>query len=444
MNNETPSKRYRTIVLLLLTLVYAFNFIDRQIIGILSPFIQKDLELTNTQLGMLKGIFFALFYTSIGIPIAWLADRYNRTNIVTISLAVWSGFTALTGMAGSFASIALARMGVGIGEAGGSPPSHSMISDLYPKEERSGALGVYSLGIPWGQGIAYALTGYLLGSQAVGFTWRELLISLGIAGVVFAVAARLIIREPQRGIQDTDTPELATKIPFKTALKTLLSIPSWWAMCMGITTASFVAYAVATWQVDYLLPFDGAMENPYGFQKMMYILGALNITLYAAGTLLGGKIVDKLAKGNLRYYGIIPAVTVLICLPLIIGAFWANSTFLHMAFGGVFLFFIGMYLAPSFAVAQTLAPINMRAMSTAIFFLILNLIALGGGPTLVGILTDIFEVNHTKVEAIRFSLTIVSSGFIISALCFLYAAKTLPKDWAEAQKRNESLKDQVR
>jgi len=127
-DNATPKgKSYRTIVLLLLTLIYAFNFIDRQIIGILSPFIQADLNLTNTQMGLLKGFLFAIFYTAIGIPIAWLADRYNRTNIVTLSLAVWSGFTALTGMASNFVQIAIARTGVGVGEAGGSPPSHSMI-----------------------------------------------------------------------------------------------------------------------------------------------------------------------------------------------------------------------------------------------------------------------------------------------------------------------------
>ena len=165
---ETTNKGYRSLVLILLTLVYTFNFVDRQIIGILSPFIQADLGLSNSQLGLLKGFLFALFYTVIGIPIAWLADRYNRVNIVSASLAVWSGFTALTGMAGSFLTIGLARMGVGIGEAGGSPPSHSIISDLYPKEERATALGIYAIGIPFGLGFAYFIAGYALG--AVSYT----------------------------------------------------------------------------------------------------------------------------------------------------------------------------------------------------------------------------------------------------------------------------------
>ena len=149
MTGQTkPTKSYRTFALILLTVVYGFNFIDRQIVGILAPFIQADLELDNTQLGLLIGLAFAVFYTVVAIPIAWLADRYNRVNILSIALATWSGFTALTGMATNFLQIGLARMGVGIGEAGGSPPSHSIISDMYPKEERASALGVYSMGIP--------------------------------------------------------------------------------------------------------------------------------------------------------------------------------------------------------------------------------------------------------------------------------------------------------
>ena len=439
MAAQRHSPGYRTLVLILLTLIYAFNFIDRQIIGILSPFIQEDLKLTNTQMGLLKGFLFAIFYTAIGIPIAWLADRYSRTNIVTISLAVWSGFTALTGMAGNFLQIAIARMGVGVGEAGGSPPSHSMISDMYPKEKRSTALGIYALGIPLGQGFAYFFTGIARGNPDVKFDWQQLLITLGVSGILLAILARIIIKEPVRGIQDVKDPaSTAVKPPFKTALKTLLSIPSWWAMCFGITAASFVAYAAATWQVDYLLPFDYSApeETRHGFKSMMFTLAALNLTAYAAGTYLGGKITDKLAKRSIRWYGIVPAFTILACLPLLLAAYWAPTVTMHMIFVGLFLFFIGMYLGPSFAIAQTLAPINMRAMSTAIFFLVLNLIALGGGPTTVGILTDIFEPEYGKIVAIRYSLGLVSLAFLLSVASFLYAAKRLPKDWTDAEARN--------
>jgi MFS family permease len=201
-DQNLPSKSYRTFALALLTVVYGFNFVDRQILGILAPFIQEDLGLTNTQLGVLSGFLFALFYTFVAIPIAWLADRYSRVNILSIALATWSGFTALTGLAGNFMQIGLARMGVGIGEAGGSPPSHSIISDMYPKEERAGALGVYSMGIPFGIMAAYFVTAWIIGpSQEEGTVvdWRKIFIFLGATGVALAVIVKLVLREPVRG-----------------------------------------------------------------------------------------------------------------------------------------------------------------------------------------------------------------------------------------------------
>lgn len=433
-----PSKGYRTLVLILLTLIYAFNFIDRQIIGILSPFIQADLGLSNSQMGLLKGFLFALFYTVVGIPIAWLADRYNRTNIVCISLAVWSGFTALTGMANSFLSIGLARMGVGIGEAGGSPPSHSIISDMYNKDERSGALAIYALGIPLGLGFAYFVAGYALGNPNSNFDWRNLLIILGVSGIALAIVTRIIVREPVRGAQENAKKD-AIEIPFGTALKALLSIPSWWAMCLGIALASFVGYAVSAWQIDYLLPFDGSQgEDAFGFQKMMYILALANMIFYGGGTFYGGALAQKLAGKSVSYYAIVPAISILICIPLVIAAFWVPTTLLHLICGAALLFFLGMYLGPSFAIAQTLAPINMRAMSTALFFLILNLIALGGGPTAVGFLADMFKEAHGQVHAIRLAITICTAALVLSAISFFIAAKTLPRDWAAAQARNEA------
>ena len=436
-STAAPSKQYRSLVLILLTIIYAFNFIDRQIIGILSPFIQADLGLSNSQLGLLKGFLFALFYTVVGLPIAWLADRYSRVNIVSIAVITWSGFTALTGMANSFLTIGLARMGVGVGEAGGSPPSHSIISDMYPKEERAGALAIYSLGIPLGLGFAYLMTGFLLGNPDNGMNWRTLLLILGVAGIVLGIVFRLIVREPKRGAQEKANDD-AIKIPFGEALKTLLSIPSWWAMAFGIAFASFFGYAVSTWQMDYLLPFDGGQDSPIGFKNMMYILAFSNCVIYGAGTYFGGWLTQKLAVKSVAYYGIVPAVSILICLPMGIAAFWVSSSLAHLVIGGSLLFFLGMYLGPSFAIAQTLAPINMRAMSTAIFFLVLNLIALGGGPTTVGFLADVFKEAHGQVHAIRLSITIVAAMLVVSSICFFVAARTLPKDWAEAQARNEA------
>ena len=188
---QSISNSRRSFVLALLTLVYGFNFVDRQIVGILAPYIQADLGISNTQLGLLIGLAFATFYTLVAIPIAWLADRYNRVNILSISLAMWSGFTALTGLATNFTQIALARAGVGIGEAGGSPPSHSIISDLYAKHERAGALGVYSMGIPFGIMAAYLITAMLMGQTNEEVDWRRIFIILGLLGVGLAVVLKL-------------------------------------------------------------------------------------------------------------------------------------------------------------------------------------------------------------------------------------------------------------
>ncbi|MEE9329426.1 MAG: MFS transporter, partial [Parvularculaceae bacterium] len=202
---QAPVKKgYRTYVLVLLTLVYAFNFVDRQIIGILSPFIKEDLGLDDAQLGFLKGLAFAIFYTIMGIPIAWLADRYNRVTIVSISLALWSLFTALSGKASNYTTLALARIGVGVGEAGGSPPSHSIISNLYAPEERSRALAIYALGIPIGIMLAYfASAGIIFGMvtgkiSAAASPWRMVMLAVGLPGIVLAVLLRLTVREPVR------------------------------------------------------------------------------------------------------------------------------------------------------------------------------------------------------------------------------------------------------
>ena len=211
---NTTTRNYRTFVLVLLTVVYGFNFIDRQIVGILAPFIQKDLDLSNTELGLLIGLAFATLYTTVAIPLAWLADRYNRVNILSIALATWSGFTALTGLATNFAQIAIARMGVGIGEAGGSPPSHSIISDMYSKEERAGALGVYSMGIPLGIMAAYFITAVLMGSSPEEVDWRRIFIFLGLTGIALAIVLRLVVREPVRGAMEFEEKVEIIQPPF--------------------------------------------------------------------------------------------------------------------------------------------------------------------------------------------------------------------------------------
>ncbi|MFT5574184.1 MAG: MFS family permease [Cryomorphaceae bacterium] len=431
-----PSKNYRSYVLVLLTIVYGFNFIDRQIVGILAPFIQEDLGLSNTQLGLLIGLAFAMFYTIIAIPIAWLADRYSRVNILSIALATWSGFTALTGLATNFMQIGLARMGVGVGEAGGSPPSHSIISDLYPKEERAGALGVYSMGIPLGIMAAYFATASLMGSAGEAVDWRRIFVFLGLTGVVLALVVKLTLREPKRGAMEFDNHADIVQPPFSESIRTLLKIPAWWAMCFGIAFGSFVSYAFSAFQTKYLILLDPTFD----FKTLVIVLGVINGTTYAGGAFFGAKLADIWGAKNIRAYGWLPAIAIAICLPLAIGGFWVDSVWAHLGFTTFLLFFLGIYLGPSFAIAQTLAPINMRAMSTALFFFILNMVALGGGPTFSGWLIDVFrEAGNGDLTAMRYAMSVTCAMFIPSIISFIVVSKVLPKDWAAAEQRNLDL-----
>jgi MFS family permease len=434
-NQNKHSNGYRNFVLVLLTLVYGFNFIDRQIVGILAPFIQKDLGLTNTEMGLLTGLLFAALYTVVAIPIAWLADRYSRVNILTIALATWSGFTALFGLAGNFFQIGLARMGVGIGEAGGSPASHSIISDLYAKEERAGALGIYSMGIPLGIMAAYFVTASLVGPSGEDVNWRRIFVILGLTGIALAVIVRLVLREPVRGAMEFGNNVDVAQPPFFESLISLLKIPSWWWMCFGIALGSFVSYSFSAWQTKYLLLLD----PDFNFQNLLLILGVINGTTYAGGTFLGARLADSWGAKNIRAYGWLPAIAISLCLPIGIVSFWVPSVESHLILTTVFLLFMGMYLGPSFAIAQTLAPINQRAMSTALFFFILNLIALGGGPTITGWMIDLFKDTSADLESTRYALTVTCLVFVPSILSFLVVARKIPKDWASAEERNLKL-----
>ena len=433
--NHQPTKGYRTFVLILLTIVYGFNFIDRQIVGILAPFIQADLNLTNTELGLLIGLAFAVFYTTVAIPIAWLADRYNRVNILSIALATWSGFTALTGLATNFVQIGLARMGVGIGEAGGSPPSHSIISDMYPKEERASALGVYAMGIPIGIMAAYFVTAALIGASSEDVNWREIFVFLGVTGILLAVVVKFAIREPVRGAMEFGDHREIVKPPFLQSLKTLLRIPAWWAMCFGIAFGSFVSYSKSAFHTKYLVTLDPSFD----FQTLVIILGFINGITYAGGAFFGARLADRWGKIDIRAYGWLPAISIALCLPIGIAAWWSTSVEINLIFTSFFLIFMGIYLGPSFAIAQTLAPIHMRAMSTALFFFILNMIGLGLGPSISGWMIDIFKASNGEVESIRYAMTVTSLIFIPSIISFLVVARKLPQDWATAEKTNREL-----
>jgi len=389
------SAGYRRYVLVLLTAVYTFNFIDRQIMGILAPAISKDLGLGDGQLGILMGFAFAVLYTTLGIPIARMADRANRVVVLAISLACWSGFTAISGFAQNFTQLALARVGVGIGEAGGSPPAHSLLSDLYPKEQRAGALAIYALGIPIGITMAYLCGGYVV----THFSWRTTFFVVGLPGVALAILLKLTVREPKRGAVETShrndafaglkvehpetlmerffwamTRPLGARWGASTfseltvlwrAAKHLLSIPSYLNVVIGLTAGSFASYAVGSWIVVFF-----ARNHPgLSTYEVLVALGLINGTAYVLGVFFGGRLVDQQARRHRSAYGWIPAIALTLNIPCFLGAMWASDPTISLILWWPAHLLLGFYLGPCFAMVQTLAPVSIRALSTAIFFL---------------------------------------------------------------------------
>ncbi|MEO1706656.1 MAG: MFS transporter [Pseudomonadota bacterium] len=445
-----PTSAYRYLVLFLLTGVYTFNFLDRQIMGILAPAIQAEFALSDSQLGFLSGIAFAILYTTLGIPIARLADRHNRVTIIAVSLAVWSGFTALCGLAANFWQLAAARIGVGIGEAGGTPPAHALISDYFPKEARAGALAIYSMGIPIGITIAYLGGGWIVQN----FDWRTAFLGLGIPGVLLAVILRLIVREPERGLSDRIA---ATKkgepLPAKPttpdgalfeigalwrAAGQLLRIPTYANMLTAQTAVSFASYATSAFTVLFFLRSHPDFDKlaVYGW------LGVINGTAYVAGVFAGGRFVDKFAAKDKTAYGSVPAWAMILYIPFFIGAIWVGSPVWCLILLWPVHFLVGIHLGPGFALAQTLAPVHMRALSTAIYFFVLNLIALGLGPSITGVLSDLFAgmPNVTADIGLRLAMTTTLVPVIIGIFAFWRVTKTVVRDWEIAAKRHHEPK----
>jgi len=289
------------------------------------------------------------------------------------------------------------------------------------------------MGIPLGIMVAYFVTASLMGTDAENVDWRRIFKFLGFSGIALAVLVRLVLREPERGAQEMKGGATVSQQSFLTNLRTLLTIPSWWLMCLGIATASFASYAFSGFQTKFIRLLDPEFD----FRMVVIALGVINGIAYAGGTFFGARIADALGKKNVRAYGWVPAVAIGLAFPVGVLGFWVPTVPLHLVTTTFLLLFLGVYLGPSFAIAQTLAPIHMRAMSTALFFFILNMIALGGGPTTAGILIDSLNEGRTDLEATKLAMSLVCLAFLVSVVFFLLTAYTLPKDWAAAEERNE-------
>jgi MFS family permease len=395
----TFSPGYKRLVLILLVTAYTLNFIDRTIISTIGQAIKADLKITDTQLGLLGGLYFALLYTFLGIPLARLAERFSRVNIISVAIIVWSGFTALCGTASSFAMLAAYRFGVGVGEAGLSPSSHSLISDYFEPQKRATALSVYAFGIPLGSMLGAVLGGWL----AQSFSWRIAFVVVGIPGILVAIALKLLVKEPPRGnsepILDGGLPMAPVKPPpmsLAGEMKELGGVFSTlfgnWPVLnviLGITFVSFAGYGAGQFAPPYFTRTFGLNYAQVGLLTGL-VAGFSN----GIGTLLGGVITDRLAKFGAHWYALIPAIGITLALPFVAGTYLSGSwqtAAVFMALPGLFSY---VYLGPSFGVIQNMAPSKQRATAAAVMLFFVNLIALGGGPPFTGWLIDHYAAFH--------------------------------------------------
>lgn len=416
----------------MLLVIYIFNFLDRQIVNILAEPIKLELGLADWQLGMLTGLAFAAFYTVLGIPIARYAEKADRVKIISVAVAVWSAFTIACGLAANFTQLLLARIGVGVGEAGCSPPAHSLITDYTPKEERASALAFYSMGIPLGSLAGMALGGLI----ADAFGWRAAFFVAGAPGIILAVMAFLTLPEPRRGLEKKVVPVKGPS--FVDAIKELKSKKSFWWISIGAALSAMVGYGHIAFYGSFYLrnhgegltamavsvnEMIGVSFGPIGFVGTA--LGLIIGVCGAAGTFLGGVLADRAARKNVAGYATVPAIAGLVTVVPFIAAMLVDNVALSFLILAVPVFAGAIWYGPIFASAQSLVHPQTRATAAAVLLFIINLIGLGLGPLLVGTFSDIFAQTMGPAEGIRWSMVTFGGVGGIASIAFFLAARTL-------------------
>jgi MFS family permease len=410
-------------VLTILLLAYIFNFIDRQIIGILAVPIKADLGLSDSQLGLMGGLAFALFYTGLGIPIAWLADRKSRVTIIAVSLGLWSAFTALCGLANNFWQLFLARMGVGVGEAGGVAPSYALISDYFPPERRARALAIFSFGIPIGSALGIFFGGWL----ATSIDWRAAFIIVGLAGIALVPLVKFGLKDPVRGGYDAGAGAGDAAPPFSLVFRTLAAKPSFWLLSFGAASGSILGYGLIFWLPSFF-------KRSFGLElvEVSWFYGSIVLIGGVIGTWLGGWLGDRIGKDNPGAYALIPAVCFLLAAPA-----YAAGLFAPDLVTGWVLFLIPQmlglaWLGPIIAAVQHIVPPNMRATASASFLFINNLIGIGFGTWFVGFMSDEMKVSYGK-ESLRYSILFTLGFYLLSSFLYFLASRRLKRDWYRAE-----------
>ena len=386
------------VTLWLLLTVYVFNFIDRQIVNILAEPIARDLDLSDTQIGLMTGLAFALFYTVLGIPIARLADRptTHRPRLIALALAVWSGMTALCGVAQNFWQLLLARIGVGVGEAGCTPPAHSLISDMVPPDKRASALAFYSLGIPVG-----SLLGMVIGGLLADYLgWREAFVVVGLPGVTLALVVWFVLKDPRRSDAAAilQAKAAAPALPLRQALAEVMGSRAYILLVCAGSGAAFLSYGKTTWTTIF---FQRTHELTAGQTGLWFgIIGGVGGIL---GTWLGGYLADRYGVRNRRHVLTAPAVGMALAIPLAIAAYHAPNWPLALVLIFLPQVFNSLYYGPCYSAAQGLVPIRARAIAAAALLFFQNLIGLGLGPLFFGVLSDVLEPTY-GAESVRYVL----------------------------------------
>ena len=419
---EMKWSNYKKYVIGILLVVYTFNFIDRQIIAILSPAIKADLGLNDTQLGLLKGFAFAMFYSLASIPIARLADKKNRVTIISVAVGFWSAMTALCGAATSFLSLLAARIGVGIGEAGCSPPAHSLVSDYFYKEERATALGIYSLGGPFG-----SLFGILLGGWITAtLGWRWAFVAVGLPGVLLAIIVKLTLKEPKRGNTERKAPvEVMADISIIDSLKTMWAIKSFRILMYSAVLTAFSGYGLGMWVVDFLV-----RTHELSLAQLTVPLALCIGVGGGLGTAAGGALCDKYGRKNKSTYFIFPAIVHIISIPIYVLAILSQSSLL--CFAALFFVFVlhASVAGPYYALVQNLSPLKMRAFSAAFFMFMLSAIGFGLGPLYIGVLSDFFAAQSNEALGLQWALLSLTPIWLIASIIMLSGCSNLEEDLA--------------
>jgi MFS family permease len=414
---KRPWRRWYTLGILVA--VYASSHVDRQIMGILLEPIKAELGASDTQMGFLIGLTFALFYATLGMPIAMLADRSNRRNIIAAATTVWSIMTVACAYVGSFTQLALTRIGVGIGEAGSSPPSHSMIADLFSPEKRATAMGIFALGVNIGLLIAYLGGGWM----SDNWGWRTTFVVVGLPGLVIALLVRFTISEPTRGAAERDRAVARQTAPgFWVVARTMWNTPATRHVVLGSALAGFVGYGMVLWLPAFFVRSHGLSQTETGLTLalMAGVVGGL-------GTFTAGRLADLLAHRDPRWLSWVVALAKAGLVPFLVVFFLMDDLVPALLVYLVPAFFGGFYLAPTFAMIQALVPVEMRSVAAAICLFLLNIIGMGLGPQGVGMLSDYLAPEY-GAESLRYSLLVFGCVNIWSAWHYFLAGRTLKED----------------